>query len=277
MIKIGLFSQISRVPVKTLRYYDEIGLLIPVEVDRFTGYRYYAVSQLARLHRIMALKDLGLSLEQIGNLLEDDLTPDQLRGMLRLKQAEIRQRIGDEQERLARLETRLKQIEMEVPMSTYDIVIKNVEAQPIASVRSTIPAYPAQGPLWQELETVLARFHIKPTGACFTLYHSEEPDIEAEVCEPVEAGAKLPDHPRVQYRLLPAATVASVVHHGPFVTIGQAYEALVSWIESNGYRINGPSREIYLQAAQMAPGDEHGVSQTDPNTVTEIQFPVEKK
>jgi effector-binding domain-containing protein len=277
MLKIGLFSQISRVPVKTLRYYDEIGLLEPAEVDRFTGYRYYDVSQLPRLHRIMALKDLGLSLDQISNLIKDSLTPEQLRGMLRLKQAEIRQRIEEEQERLARLETRLQQIEMENHMSTYDVIVKSVEAQTIASVRSTIPAYPAQGHLWQELGTVLGRFQIKPSGACFTLYHSEEPDIDAEVCEPVEARTRLPDHPRVKYRELPAAKVASVIHHGPFETIGQAYEALVRWIETNGYQINGPSREIYLQPAQITPEGECDASQIDPNTVTEIQFPIEKK
>jgi len=97
--------------VKTLRYYDEIGLLKPAQVDRFTGYRYYSEDQLPRLNRILALKDLGLSLEQIGRLLDDDLPPAQLRGMLRLKQAEIQQCVEEEQARLARVEMRLRQIE----------------------------------------------------------------------------------------------------------------------------------------------------------------------
>ena len=102
MFKIGDFSKLSQVSVKTLRYYDEIGLLRPSEIDRFTGYRYYAAGQLSRLNRILLLKGLGLSLDQIGRLLESDLPPDQLRGMLKLRRAEIERSIEDEEARLAR-------------------------------------------------------------------------------------------------------------------------------------------------------------------------------
>jgi DNA-binding transcriptional MerR regulator len=113
MFKIGDFSKLSQVTVKTLRYYDELGLLKPVEVDRFTGYRYYSADQLPRLNRILALKDLGLSLEQIATLFaaRDKLTVEQMRGMLRLKQAEAQERVREEQDRLARVEARLRQIE----------------------------------------------------------------------------------------------------------------------------------------------------------------------
>ncbi|MCK4450116.1 MAG: MerR family transcriptional regulator, partial [Anaerolineae bacterium] len=102
MFKIGDFSRISQVSVKTLRYYDEIGLLKPAHVDRFIGYRYYSVDQLGRLHRILALKGLGLSLEQVTRLLDDHLTSEQIRGMLRMKRAEMQQRVEEERERLAR-------------------------------------------------------------------------------------------------------------------------------------------------------------------------------
>ena len=120
MFKIGEFSKLSQVTVKTLRYYDQIGLLQPAEVDRFTGYRQYSASQLPRLNRILALKDLGLSLDQIGQLLEDDLSPDQIRGILRLKQVEIQAQVAEEQARLARVERRLIQIEKEKTMSTQE-------------------------------------------------------------------------------------------------------------------------------------------------------------
>src|SRR5512143_322161 len=116
MFKIGDFSKLSQVSVKALRYYDELGLLKPVEVDRFTGYRYYSADQLPRLHRILALKDLGLSLEQIAQLLDDDLPAAQLRGMLRLKQVELRAQMQEEQARLARVAARLNQIEQEGKM-----------------------------------------------------------------------------------------------------------------------------------------------------------------
>src|ERR1051326_3771883 len=99
MIRIGDFSKLSRVSVKTLRFYDEMGLLKPIEVDRFTGYRYYEFHQLPRLYRILALKDLGFSLEEIGRLLAENLSTEQMRGMLKLRQAEIRseeRRVGEE-------------------------------------------------------------------------------------------------------------------------------------------------------------------------------------
>ncbi len=93
MFKIGEFSKISRVPVKTLRYYDEIGLLRPARTDDFTGYRYYAIEQLARLNRILALKDLGFALEQIARLLDGNLSPDHMRELLAMRQAELRERV----------------------------------------------------------------------------------------------------------------------------------------------------------------------------------------
>ncbi|HLB47902.1 MAG TPA: helix-turn-helix domain-containing protein [Anaerolineales bacterium] len=106
MIKIGDFSKLSQATVKALRLYDEMGLLKPARVDNFTGYRYYSADQLPRLNRILALKDLGFSLEQIAQLLKDDLPVEQLRGMLKMKRAEIEQRLEDEQERLTRVEAR---------------------------------------------------------------------------------------------------------------------------------------------------------------------------
>jgi DNA-binding transcriptional MerR regulator len=106
MFKIGDFSKLSRVSVKTLRYYDEVGLLKPIQIDRFTGYRFYSVDQLPRLNRILALKDLGFSLEQIGRLLDEELPPSELRGMLRLKQGELQQQVDEQQSRLARVEAR---------------------------------------------------------------------------------------------------------------------------------------------------------------------------
>ena len=108
MIRIGDFSKLSRVSVKALRYYDEMGLLKPVSVDRFTGYRLYEYSQLSALNRILALKELGFSLEEIGRLLDDGLSVEQMRGMLKLRETEARQRVREETERLERIESRLR-------------------------------------------------------------------------------------------------------------------------------------------------------------------------
>lgn len=269
MLKIGDFSKISQVSVKTLRFYDEMGLLKPVEVDRFTGYRYYAIDQLARLYRILALKDLGFSLEEIARLFDQDLQTSELRAMLRLKQHELRAHIQEEQRRLERIEIRLRQLEQEIGMSDYDVVLKKVEPVLVASVRDVIPSYPEQGHLWDKLESYLQQEGAQLKGACLTMYHSDEPEIDAEVCEPL--AGPVPAGESVQVYELPAIeTAASVVHNGPFTTIGEAYSALLKWVESNGYRICGPGREVYLQPPQTE-GD-----QVDPNTVTEVQFPVTK-
>lgn len=271
MFKIGDFSKISRVPVKTLRYYDELGLLKPLSVDAFTGYRYYATQQLARLNRILALKDLGLSLEQIALLLDHDLPAGQIRGMLRRKQAEISQRVQEEQQRLERVEARLRLIEIEGKMPAYEITIKKIPPLRVAALRGTIPTYPEQGPLWTELESELRRQGVQPTGPCLTRYldaEYRERDIDAEVCEPVGSGAV--SHGRVQVYDLPAEEMASLVHHGPFNTLNQAYQALFKWLEQNNYRICGPEREIYLHTGSGP------TRQDDPSYVTEIQFPVQK-
>lgn len=271
MLKIGDFSKLSRVTIKTLRFYDEMGLLKPVEVDRFTGYRYYTLDQLPRLNRILALKDLGFALEQIAQILNEGVSPEQLRGMLRLRQAEQHQRVLEEQERLARVEARLRQIEMETTMPKYDVILKPVEVMRVASIRAVIPAYKEQGELWQELYGTLGPQHTQFTGPCLSIYYDEEyteRDVDTETCQPVSAAVK--PQGRMQVHDLPAATMACVVHHGPFVTVTQAYRAVIEWIEANGYRVSGPAREIYLRSPKVA-GE-----QNDPDCLTEIQFPVEK-
>lgn len=270
MLKIGDFSKLSQVSIQTLRHYADLGLLTPAEVDRFTGYRYYSASQLPRLNRILALKDLGFSLDLIAPLLDKGISPQQLRGMLRLRQAEQQARVQEEQARLARVEARLSQIEQESAMPQYDVVIKKVEPLRIASVRGTIPTYSQQGSLWSELYRYLGGRQTQFAGPCLTLYYDEgytDRDVDTEVAQPI-SGA-LPADERVKVYDLPAALVASAVHHGPYTTLSQVYDALIPWIEANGYRSAGAPREIYLQS--KGDGD-----QNDPDCVTEVQIPVEK-
>ena len=159
-------------------------------------------------------------------------------------------------------------------MSKYDVVIKNVEAVKVASIRDVVPTPPDQSGLWGELDGYLATQHVRPNGTCFTLYHDDEykeRDWDLEVCEPIADAVA--ESPRVKVQTLPAATVACTIHNGPFTTLNEAYAAIGKWIDSNGYRICGPSREIYVRVTEQGHGK---VSQADPNTVTEIQFPVMK-
>jgi DNA-binding transcriptional MerR regulator len=139
VLKIGDFSRLSQVTVNTLRHYDQIGLLKPAEIDRFTGYRYYTLEQLPEIHRIMVLKELGLSLDQIIKVMIDSPTPDQLRGMLMLKQAELQQHIDQEMTRLARVKFHLRQIEMEPMMPQLDIRLKNIAPVRALTYRQIFP------------------------------------------------------------------------------------------------------------------------------------------
>ena len=271
MIKIGDFARLSQVSVVTLRYYDEMNLLKPVKVDAFTGYRFYSADQLPRLNRILALKDLGFSLDQIKLMLADGLTSEQLCGMLTMQRNEVEKRLADEQERLHRIEARLRQIELEDKMPKYDVVIKNTPAMLVASRRVTIPTND-QVPqyldaAYREVYDYIRNQNAKDTGPCFALWHSPSDVYEnedAEAIVPIDRPLKGTDRVKV-YELRPTQ-VAAVVHHGNFEDFTQGHAAILEWIDSNGYQIVGPYREIYIK---------HEKSDLSDST-TEVQFPVEK-
>lgn len=267
MLKIGDFSTLTQISVKTLRYYDELGLLRPVHVDPASGYRYYSASQLPRLHRVLALKDLGFPLDEIAKALDAGVTLDQLRGMLMLREAEQQSRVREEQDRLTRLQVRLRIIEQEGIMSK-DVVIKQVAPQWMASIREIIPSYPAVGKLYGELFGTLGPAAF--TGPCVALWHDheyKEKDVDAEagvyVRQPVTAKG------RVGVRELPGETVASILHEGAYNRLSESYDSITRWIEANGYRPCGATREIYLKSSMP-------VRQDDESYITEIQVPVEK-
>ncbi|HEU4328118.1 MAG TPA: MerR family transcriptional regulator [Roseiflexaceae bacterium] len=278
MIKIGEFSKLAQVPVATLRYYDQVGLLKPVEVDRANGYRYYAISQLPRLHRILALKGLGFSLEQIGLALDEGLTPEQLRGMLRLRHAQITQLLAEAQSQLQDVAVRLQQIEREDQLPPYDVVLKQVEPLLLASVRAILPSHSAVGALFGEVYEALgphaARALGPHPGECgrtlVLCYDTEFKECDVDGAAAFVLRCRVPERGRMRVHELPAATVAATIHHGSYRTIGDAHTAVLSWIEASGYRVAGPDREINLY--NTAP-----ISRDDPSYVTEIQYPVEKE
>jgi DNA-binding transcriptional MerR regulator len=263
MFKIGEFSRLTQVTVKALRHYDRLGLLPPAQIDPFTGYRAYSAAQLPRLNRLLALKDLGLALEQIGPFLDADLSPEQLRALLLVKQGETRRRIDEESRRLARIETRLAQM-AEPERLACDVVVKRVEAQPVVSLRRTLPERRAIGGLFRQLHAYEQRHHLAVTDR-LVIWHDQEfrdsgIDVEAAF---VTIDPPPPDD-AVQARELPAATLACLVHAGPTETIGQACMALLSWVEPSGYRLAGPERVRAIERS-----DREGQ-----NSVAELQLPV---
>lgn len=276
MLKIGDFSYLSHVSVRMLRHYDQLGLLKPVQVDRFTGYRYYSIEQLPRLNRILALKDLGFSLDQIAQLLAaDDLSVD-VGTLLHQKHSELQQQICADQARLRRIETRLRLIEQEQTMSAYEVVIKAMPALTVAAIREVVATKDAMPErcrhMAEEIGQWMQQTGAPGTGPWFAIYHNTgytETDIDVEMAAPIGVPAAPTSdrrgQERVTQRTLPAvASMACVVHHGSYDRILEAYSAIGKWIEANGFSIGGPCREIYLR----------GPDQGEP--ITEIQFPVEQ-
>lgn len=267
MLKIGEFSALSQIPITTLRHYDELGLLKPIHVDVESGYRYYSVRQLPRLHRILALRDLGFPLERVAEALDEGVNAETLKGMLLLRRAEQESHVREETERLARLKALLHLIEQEGKM-TGDVVLKTVGPQWIVSLRESIPAYRSIGQLFGKLYGVIGPMGMQGTGVALlhdTEYKEKDVDAEAAVILKQEVRIAGP----LNCYQLPGVTVASVVHHGAFEHIAEAYGALMRWIETNHYRPAGATREIFLQLSMP-------VSREDPGNVTEIQVPVEK-
>ncbi len=270
MLKIGDFSRFGRVSVKTLRYYDEIGLLKPVRVDELTGYRFYSADQLARLYKIDGMKNLGLSLDEIKLFFDENQKSGALIALLRIKQKEAHDHLREEQKRLKNLEEWLQKCEQEGVMPEYDVVIKKVEAQTVASIRGVIPNYGSISQLYGPLFAFTGKKRLKTTGPPMAIYHDQEykekdPDVEAAV--PV-TGKIQEDGKTKVYQLTAVEQMACLVYQGPYEEISKGYQALMIWLDSNGYKMNGPNREIYLKGPGLI------LKGNPANYLTEIQQPV---
>ena len=284
MLTIGEFAWLSQVTVETLRHYDRVGLLKPVDQDPFTGYRHYALDQLPRLTRILALKDLGLPLTEIAHLLDQEVTAGEIRGILEVKQVELEQQIREAQQRLARVEAHLRQIEMEGKMPDFEVLVKTVPAHWIASVRDKMPwsgqeiLGPTMTRMFDEVGEHIDRHKAAVAGPAVALWHEssfvhtevnqEEMDIETAL--PI--AAPVPESTRVKVRQVPQCQVAYTVHHGGFSGLPLAKRAVFAWTERNGYRRAGPIGEVYLHH-----DPDHQTNEDSSHHVTEIQFPVEKQ
>lgn len=272
MYRIGEFSKLCLVPVSAIRYWADIGLLQPGWVDPDSGYRYYSADQLPRLNRVLALKDLGLSLDEIKAVLDEGLSPAELRGMLRLKRAEIGSRLEEEQARLERVEVRLRLIEKEGVMPDTEVVLKQVEPIAGLAMRGVLPATDAFAEFIGDGFAALGSGGVQVAGPPMAIYHDEEftgTDIDVEMVYPVGAAVKgplaTPAGRKLESRTVPAGTCGVIVHTGPYERLHEAYQTLAAWVDSQGYRVCGPPQERYLS----------GPDEPGPN-VTEIRMPVEK-
>jgi DNA-binding transcriptional MerR regulator len=268
MLRIGDFSRLAQVTVITLRHYDQIGLLKPQEVDPETGYRYYSLTQLPRLNRILLLKDLGFNLDQIAKLIDDNLSTEQMAGMLKLKRAEIEQQIALEQSRLSQIEARLHLIQNEDQLPAYDILIKKVEPLRVLAIHDIVDYYGQVELLWRELKKYMRQHRFEwvyPNIAIWQEIEYRENDIVVEAAVPFNE--KIPTTSRIQVQTLPGVEMmVSTIHQGDYVNLMQAYDAMIKWCEANSLRIGKPIRELYLQYDRN----------NSAANLTEIQLPVEK-
>ena len=272
MFSIGEFASIGRVSIRMLRHYDEIGLLAPARVNPDTGYRFYDGAQFEVLARILALKDLGLTLDEVMRVMQGVVESDALHALLIERRGALAAQLDLDAARLDRLDAKIRQIEGEPLMSTLSTELKSLPALVVAQASAPIPGFgpenvsPVIGPLFDSLHSSLLAAGVTPGDQGLAMYEADDANdagARAYAAFPVEeatasaSGFTVTEIPGVD---LAAATV----HRGSMSTIGESWEALHTWIAANGYQLAGTCREVYL------------VLQPEPqeNWVTELQQPV---
>ena len=270
LLRIGEFARIGRVSIATLHHYEKSSLLKPDALDPDTGYRYYSLHQLTHLNRILALKELGFPLKQISQLLEEELSLEQLRGMFTIKQAQAQQIINTEQARLTRIAYRLQQIEQGGIMPAYEVLLKQVDPLLIASIRATIQMGDDLEQPYRTLIAYLDQQHAQYSHPAMRLlysryeWHGNNMAIDVEAAVPLLTA--LPNNERI--RMLSGGLMACTIHLGGDLFLGQAHGALSRWVKDNGYQIIGLPRYVHLQRAEHIALSQY---------VTEVQFPVEER
>jgi DNA-binding transcriptional MerR regulator/effector-binding domain-containing protein len=278
---IGFVAQVAGVSVRVLRHYDEIGLFKPARVDPASGYRSYEPSQIDQLHRVLALKELGFSLSQVRRMIDDAVSTEEMRGMLRLRRTELAAQIEETSVRLRRVEAHLLSLDRstrtasmkEFAMSPADIVIKAVPAMTVAAVSAVSEGFgpdrigPVLQPLFPRLFELIERHGLQPSGPTMALY-DDASDGDGVLCSAAVPIGERPSTflPDLEIRDLPAWDRAvTVLHHGPMTTIGESYAHLTAAVVDRGYTTLGYSREIYLDC----PADTTG-------WITELQFGIDE-
>lgn len=271
MFSTGEFSRIARVSKRLLQYYDEIGLLHPTHTDSQTGYRYYSAKQLPQLNRILAMKDLGLSLDQIRRLMRDKVSNEEIRGMLLLQKADLERKLLADFQRFRSIESRLQSLD---GSSLPDGVMKAIpRTEIIATVHLCLTANDGL-PFVQEMMRYLpTQVDMRQLGSLIAIATVEE-FITENI--PVEFGfvvtGYVPEtlvlnHDLVlKKRTLPTvAQIATIAYIGHPQHSYVGYSELANWIEVNGYRMAGHQREIFIE-----------LTSNPDKTVMELQIPVER-
>jgi DNA-binding transcriptional MerR regulator len=252
MYGIGMVARLAQVSVRTLRHYDDLGLLKPAYVDPATGYRRYTPDQVLRLHRIVVLRDLGVPLAAIGRLLDDDVTTQQLRGILRLRQAEARALLAAQTQQLTRVEIRLAQLEEE-PMAAFDVIIKRLEPMRVVGVTEELTGIEqisaAAGRMYPVLHAALARRGVEFGGLSLALYEdvdSEDRPLRMTTALPVPGGVTIDGDGLATIELPAVERAATTVVRGAPDQFPAAFRALHEWIDLADEQATPFERELYI-------------------------------
>lgn len=272
MLKIGDFSKLSRITIRMLRHYDEIGLLVPQSIDDFTGYRYYSEAQLPLANRVNALKDMGFGLSVISEILKTYDNPQALKQYLMLKQSEMKEQAEKTGRQQLLLETTINRLGKDETIMEYNVTLKEMPQRYVASLRKVIPAYDKEGMLWEQMMRETAPQNVQYANPCNSLavYHDEgykENDVDVEV--QISVRGIYENTENVVFKTVPAALIASATYKGSYEQITAANHAVANWVRDNNYEFNGAMFSIYhVSPAQTQNPDE---------LVTEVCYPVQKK
>lgn len=272
MLKIGDFSKLSRISIRMLRYYDELGLLAPKSTDDFTSYRYYAEEQLTIAGRIVALRDMGFGLATIGEILHSYDNPQALAAFLAVKQAEVQAEAEAAGHRLLLLDTAIKRLRKDETAMNYNVTVKTMPERYVASVRKIIPAYDQEGMLWNIMMTETAPQNMQIAEICNSLamFHDngfKEADVDVEVQMTVKGSYQNTEN--VVFKTEPAALIASATYKGSYEQLTAVNQAVANWVRDSGYEFDNMMFCIYhVSPAQTQNPDE---------LVTEVCYAVKKK
>ncbi len=272
MLKIGDFSKMSRISIRMLRHYDEIGLLHPEYVDDFNGYRYYSEAQLPTAGKIQTLKSLGFSLSVIKEVLVSYEDVQEMEQFLLAKQRELEEESRAIQQKMKFLDNTLKWMRKDGNLMDYNVTLKMLPERYVASLRQVIPDYGQEGRLWElmgrELESQKVRQAVPRYG--MAIFHDEghkehNPDVEVQYA----VAGRYQDTEHVKFKTMPPVQIASATYKGSYDQITRVNEAVADWVVKNGYDFDGESFCIYhVSPSETSDSDE---------LVTEVCFPVKKK
>lgn len=269
MFRIGEFSKLTQVTIRMLRYYDEVGLLKPEQIDPWTSYRMYSVEQIPILNKIVYLRDSGFNVAEIAIALDngnDSFVVEQLDK----KHSEIEQAIQFEKEKLKKIELAKRELQNSRNEMHYNVLIKSIPEYQVLSLRRIIPTYYAEGDLWKELSYFAAQNQVAVSNTTFSIYHDKEykeQNVDVELCVPVKKIGK--NIGEFIYRITePVPIMACTMVYGDFSNIAGAYLAFAEWLQKNSqYQMIGEDRQI----VHRGPWNESNPKKY----LVEIQIPLE--